>query len=129
MASSIEELKREIMREMTAAMEDAKNDMFDAVQFEVAGYYTGKPKVYKRTYQLLTIPGADPVTSGGNSVSTRIFLNEAGGYTTGCHPSMATVINWTENGGGGTIGHHGYWSRSMKTMGNAFYKAFSSHFN
>lgn len=127
MASSIEQLKREIMREMTAAMEDAKNDMFDALQYEVAGYYTGKPDKYKRTYQLLTTPRADPVTSGGSMVSTRLYLI-GNGYTTGCKPSMERVLEWTEFGGAGTIGHHGYWSRSIKTMGNAFYKAFSSHF-
>lgn len=128
MASSIEGLRQEIMAEMRAAMEDAKEGMFNDLQSEVIGYYTGKPVQYHRTYQLLTAPRADPVT-GGDTITTRIYLNGAGGYTTGCYPSMARVISWTDNGGAGTIGHHGYWSRSLKSMKHSFISAFNSHFS
>lgn len=128
MSSGVEELRAEIMAEMIAAMNDAKEAMFDDTQSEVIGYYTGSPKVYHRTGQLLTIPRADPVTGGGYTVTTRIYLHDGGGYSTGSNPSMATVINWTNGGGGGTIGNHGYWGRAVSKMGKSFNAAFGAHF-
>lgn len=139
MASSIEQLKREIMREMAAAMNDAKEDMFDELQGEVMRYYTGSPKIYHRTYQMLTTPRADPVTSGAESVNTRLYLFEGGGYSTGSNPSMLDVLKLanygirftTANGypARDTVGRKGFWERSLTKMDIAFNRAFSSHFN
>lgn len=128
MASSLAELQSEIEAEMAAAMDEAAEKMFDIVESEVAGYYTGTPKRYTRTGQMLSTPTLSPMSGGGSSLSFRVYLNPAGGYSTGCQPSMLTVLNWTNSGGGGTIGHHGYWNRAESKMAGAFLMAFNSHF-
>lgn len=129
MASSLKELEAEIRAEMMAAAQDAAAKMFDDLQGEVLGYYTGTPRQYTRTFQLTTTPTLDPISGGGNTVSFRVWLNGAGGYTTGSYPSMATVIGWTDNGQAGTIGHHGYWNRSLAKMKGSLISAFNSHFS
>lgn len=128
MASSLAALENELRAELMTAMEEASEKMFDDLQGEVAGYYTGKPNKYNRTFQLLTTPTLSPISGGGNSVSFKVYLNPAGGYTTGCYPSMETVLSWTNDGGGGTIGSHGYWQRAVSKMGESFSSIMASHF-
>ena len=128
MASNMSELENELRAELMAAMEEASEKMFDDLQGEVAGYYSGSPKRYQRTFQLLTTPTLSPISGGGNSVTFKVYLNPAGGYTTGCYPSMETVLSWTNYGGGGTIGSHGYWERALGKMGETFSSVMASHF-
>lgn len=128
MASSLAALEAQLRAELQAAMSEAADKMFGDLQEEVAGYYTGSPKRYQRTFQLLSTPTLDPPSGGGNSVTFRVYLNPAGGYTTGCYPSMATVLNWTNYGGGGTIGNHGFWERAEAKMGNSFNSVLAAHF-
>ncbi len=128
MASSFAELENELRAELMAAMEEASEKMFDDLQGEVIGYYSGSPKRYQRTFQLLSTPTLSPISGGGNSVSFTVYLNPAGGYTTGCYPSMSTVLGWTNYGGGGTVGSHGYWERALSKMGKSFTSALASHF-
>lgn len=128
MASSLAELESELRAELLSAMEEAADKMFDDLQGEVAGYYSGSPKAYRRTFQLLSTPTLSPVSGGGNSVSFMVYLNPAGGYTSGSYPSMQTVLHWTNDGGGGTIGNHGYWERAESKMGQTFTSVMASHF-
>lgn len=129
MASSLAALESELRAELLAAMEEAADKMFDDLQGEVIKYYTGNPKQYARTYQLLTTPRLDPPSGGGNSVHFKVYLHGGGGYSTGSCPSMGTVLGWTNYGGGGTIGSHGYWERALAKMGSTFTSVLGSHFS
>lgn len=129
MASSLAELEAELSAELQAAMEEANSKMFNDLDSEVAGYYAGGvPDAYHRTGQLRNTPKADPVSGGGKFFSFRVYLNPAGGYTTGMNPSMSQVLNWTNEGSHGTVGSHGYWERALSKMEKSFSSSLASHF-
>lgn len=127
-ASTLAELEQAIRQELLAAMQEAGEKMFDDLQGEVIGYYTGNPKKYVRTHKLLDTPRLDPISASGNTITFKVRLDKGGGYTTGSNPSMETVLNWTNYGLAGTIGSHGYWERAEKKMESTFNSVMRSHF-
>lgn len=124
---TLDQIKADVARKMKAKM-DATNREAEAIMYqEVGSYYAGGfPIQYIRTGTLATTPKVTGVSGGGLSVSTTAYLDTGISYYTGCHPSGETVIGWTENGGGGTVGNHGYWARSKEQIIAAFNKYFSS---
>ena len=147
-ASSMAELEKQIMEEMRKAMYDAKRQSEDDMKEAVQGYYTGSPKMYKRTGKLKKTPKTSGVSSGAKSIEFDAYLDTNSVYpsitytytdghtSTSKSPSMTDVINLTNYGTTSgsvgklhpSIGTPGYWEKALtkieKTVDTSFGKYF-----
>ncbi len=118
-------LQRDIERAIKIAERKALEDVFEAVGRFYAG---GDPKKYERTGQLMDTP---KVRSLGKT-SFEAYLDDAGGYSTGKHPSMAQVLALTNEGSLSgfrpAVGASGYWKFAEKNIERDFYDAMSQFF-
>lgn len=122
---TIDAIKADISRKMRKKMEQTEREA-EAIMFEeVGGYYGPVPEVYQWTGTLPTTPQTTGVSGGGLSVSTTAKLNTGVSWTTGTY-NGEEVISATNEGHSGTLGHHGYWERSVDKIIDAANKYFSS---
>lgn len=126
-AKNMKELEQMLLKEMRKAMNVASERMLADMYDETGSFYTqGNPKMYQRTGMLGDTPKTTAVSSSGNVVSFRAYLDTSGGYTTGDNPSMTQVLDlanygkpWTTKGGSlarATLGKKGFWERAEKKM-------------
>lgn len=126
-AKNMKELEQMLLKEMRKAMNVASERMLADMYDETGGFYTqGNPKMYQRTGALGDTPKTTAVSSSGNVVSFKAYLDTSGGYTTGDNPSMAQVLDlanygkpWTTKSGSparATLGKKGFWERAEKKM-------------
>lgn len=126
-AKNMKELEQMLLKEMRKAMNVASERMLADMHDETGGFYTqGNPKMYQRTGALGDTPKTTAVSSSGNVVSFKAYLDTSGGYTTGDNPSMAQVLDlanygkpWTTKSGSparATLGKKGFWERAEKKM-------------
>lgn len=131
--SGSKELSAEIMQEIISAMNEAEfmamGDMHEGTEVFYGG---GQPKMYERTGQLGTTPRTSGVKTSGKTVSFDAYLSQEGGYETGKHPSMATVLQLANNGGVAgyrdTVGTKGFWEYSEGLIEESFHRALASRF-
>lgn len=126
-AKNMKELEQMLLKEMRKAMNVASERMLADMYDETGGFYKqGNPKMYQRTGALGDTPKTTAVSSSGNVVSFKAYLDTSGGYTTGDNPSMTQVLDlanygkpWTTKSGNparATLGKKGFWERAEKKM-------------
>ena len=139
-ASNMDELNAMLISEMRKAMSLASNQMLPDMYGETYKFYTkGKPKEYERTGALGDTPKTTAVSSSGNVVSFKAYLDTSGGYTTGDNPSMTQVLDlanygkpWTTKSGSparATLGKKGFWERAEKKMQRTLDRTMRQFFN
>lgn len=139
-AKNIKELEQMLLKEMRKAMNVASERMLADMYDETGGFYTqGNPKMYQRTGALGDTPKTTAVSSSGNVVSFKAYLDTSGGYTTGDNPSMTQVLDlanygkpWTTKGGSparATLGKKGFWERAEKKMQRTLDRTMRQFFN
>jgi len=119
-------LRREAKRALKIAERKAEEDMFE----EVGNFYAGgEPKKYERTGQMMDTPKTRKLSD----LSFEAYLDDSGGYTTGKHPSMADVLELTNEGRfpglRPAVGSKNYWNRAERKILKHADEAFKSVFN
>ena len=141
-------LLRGITNEMQKAMTELSDKSREIVDKELGGYYTGSPKMYKRTGMLGRDGEVTPVTGDKEQEFTArlktdytypsiTYTYPDGGKTTSKSPSMEDVLNLTNDGiiyGSvgklhPAIGRSGYWQRIEEQIEQSLNDTFSQHFN
>lgn len=139
-AKNMKELEQMLLKEMRKAMNVASGRMLADMYDETGGFYTqGNPKMYQRTGALGDTPKTTAVSSSGNVVSFKAYLDTSGGYTTGDNPSMTQVLDlanygkpWTTKSGSparATLGKKGFWERAEKKMQRTLDRTMRQFFN
>lgn len=139
-AKNMKELEQMLLKEMRKAMNVASERMLADMYDETGGFYTqGNPKMYQRTGALGDTPKTTAVSSSGNVVSFKAYLDTSGGYTTGDNPSMTQVLDlanygkpWTTKNGSparATLGKKGFWERAEKKMQRTLDRTMRQFFN
>ena len=139
-AKNMKELEQMLLKEMRKAMNVASERMLADMYDETGGFYTqGNPKMYQRTGALGDTPKTTTVSSSGNVVSFKAYLDTSGGYTTGDNPSMTQVLDlanygkpWTTKSGSparATLGKKGFWERAEKKMQRTLDRTMRQFFN
>lgn len=139
-AKNMKELEQMLLKEMRKAMNVASERMLADMYDETGGFYTqGNPKMYQRTGALGDTPKTTAVSSFGNVVSFKAYLDTSGGYTTGDNPSMTQVLDlanygkpWTTKSGSparATLGKKGFWERAEKKMQRTLDRTMRQFFN
>lgn len=133
---------------MQKAMTELSDRSREIVDKELGGYYTGSPKMYKRTGMLGKAGEVTPVTGDKEQEFTvRLktdytypsitYTYPDGGQTTSKSPSMEDVLNLTNDGityGSvgklhPAIGSGGYWQRIEEQIEKSLNDTFGQHFN
>lgn len=139
-AKNMKELEQMLLKEMRKAMNVASERMLADMYDETGGFYTqGNPKMYQRTGALGDTPKTTAVSSSGNVVSFKAYLDTSGSYTTGDNPSMTQVLDlanygkpWTTKSGSparATLGKKGFWERAEKKMQRTLDRTMRQFFN
>ncbi|MCD7810267.1 MAG: hypothetical protein LUG91_00180 [Ruminococcus sp.] len=126
-AKNMKELEDMMLKEMRKAMNVASEKMLEDMYKETEGYYTsGNPKKYVRTGALGDTPRTTSVSSAGDTVSFKAYLDTNYKYTTGDNPNMEQVLNlanygkaWKTKSGAmarPTVGNKGFWEKSEERM-------------
>ena len=141
-------LLRGIAQEMQKAMTELSDKSREIVDNELSGYYTGTPKMYKRTGMLGKDGEVTPVTGDKEKEFTArlktdytypsiTYTYPDGGQTTSKSPSMEDILKLTNDGvvyGSvgklhPAIGRGGYWQRIEEQIEQSLNDTFSHHFN
>lgn len=124
-AKNMKELETMIMKQaqkaMQVAQKKAEADMYEAVGEFYSG---GEPVLYERTGALANTPSVSPLTTSGNTVSFKAYLDEGHQYTTGANPNMKDVLNLTNYGITNSsvgklrhaVGNEGYWEKAEQNI-------------
>lgn len=136
-ASSFEELKRQLLDEMTKAMSEvatlADEDMINATDYFYAG---GSPKMYHRTGMLDTTPSLTDIKRMGNMITFDAYLDQNYAYSTGLKPSMGDVLNLANDGKTNssvgklrsTVGNQHFWEKAEDDISRNLNKVMTRHF-
>lgn len=136
--TSMEQLERELLREMRRAMEVASQKMLGDMSEEVADFYTGgEPTMYERTGALGDTARTSPIEQNGNVIEFEAYLDTNYNYTTGKNPTMLDVLNLANDGITNssvgklrkTVGKQGFWERAEEKMEKSFNNTMRSYFN
>ena len=132
-ASSPAELEQQIMEKMKTAANMARLKTVVHMRVALQSFYAGgHPVMYKRTGQLGNTPIVTTVSGGGRSLTYDAYLNEGGGYSTGCKPSMSAVLQLANYGSYGglrpTVGASGFWERALTHIENDLNSSFAIFF-
>lgn len=124
---SFNEFETYIKKEMKQCTQSARDRMDRELFMNVNEYYTGTPKVYKRTGTLLNAPASTEVEikDNGKSLEFATYMDESISYRSGSF-SGADVINATEYGRAGTIGNHGYFQKTDDAVDEILEDEFSN---
>ena len=136
-AKNMKELEAMLVKQAKKAMQvtqkKAEEDMFEAV----GGFYAGgEPVEYERTGALANTPSTSPISSGGNSVSFKAYLNENHQYTTGKNPNMKDILNLTNYGMTNSsvgklrhaVGKERYWEKAKQNIEKDFKETMGKFF-
>lgn len=128
--TNVQALISAIKQEMNQAMEEVSVEGYMIAARNAEGFYgQGNPVEYKRTGKYGDAPTSDGVQQAGNSVSTEIYMEEAGhGYTTGTFSAME-VWQAAEDHTAGILGKSGVWQESEDQIKKMAYDVFSKHFS
>lgn len=98
-AKNMKELEDMMLKEMRKAMNVASEKILEDMYKETEGYYTsGNPKKYVRTEALGDTPRTTSISSAGDTVSFKAYLDTNYKYTTGDNPNMEQVLNLANYG-------------------------------
>lgn len=98
-AKNMKELEDMMLKEMRKAMNVASEKILEDMYKETEGYYTsGNPKKYVRTGALGDTPRTTSISSAGDTVSFKAYLDTNYKYTTGDNPNMEQVLNLANYG-------------------------------
>ena len=141
-------LLRGITKEMQKAMTELSDQSREIVDKELSGYYTGSPKMYKRTGMLARDGEVTPVTGDKEQVfiarlkkdytyPSITYTYPDGSQTTSKSPTMEDVLRLTNDGATygsvgklhPAIGNGGYWQRIEEQIEQSLNETFGRHFN
>ena len=133
---------------MQKAMTELSDKSREIIDKEMSGYYTGSPKMDKRTGMLGRDGEVTPLTGDKEQEFTArlkkdytypsiTYTYPDGGQTTSKSPSMEDVLNLTNDGiiyGSvgklhPAIGRSGYWQRIEEQIEQSLNDTFGQHFN
>lgn len=123
--TSASAIKAAIRQKANQAMQEVSKKGLETAQKNNVGFYTGSPKVYRRTGQLGNSPATSGVSGGGSSISTEIYLDDSYSYTTGTW-SADQVLNAAEYGTANLVGSPGFWAKTVEEMSDIIENAFTS---
>ena len=124
-ARNMSQLQSEIMAQMKKAMNTVSNKALADMYEETGDFYEGtEPKIYDRTGALGDTPRTTNISTNGDSVEFKAYLDKEYTYTTGKNPTMEDVLNLTNDGITNSsvgklrkaIGKQGYWERAEEKM-------------
>lgn len=125
-AKNMKQLEQMILKEMRKSMTVASEKMLADMYGETEGFYTGgEPKYYKRTGALGDTPRTTAVSTNGNTVEFKAYLDQTHKYTK--NRSMTDVLNYA-NRGINVAGRAGFWNRSEEKMRKTFYDTMEKFF-
>lgn len=138
-ANNMAELEKMLLKEMKKAMQVSAQKSLADMYEETGDFYTGgDPDIYERTGALGDTPRTTEVSTSGNEVSYKAYLEKTGGYTTGDNPSMEQVLNlanygdaWTTSSGKKArpvVGKSGFWERAERKIEKDLNDTMSSFF-
>lgn len=138
-AKSLEELEKQILKDMEKAMNEASKQMKKDMQKGTEYFYSKGPgSMYVRTGQLGKTPNVTPVTVSGNEVSFDAYLDKDYVYNSGDKPDMGQVLElanygnpWRTQSGAWanpTVGNNGFWEKSEEYMEDTFDKVMGKYF-
>ena len=132
--TNVQALLSAINQEMTQAMTEVSlQGLIKAHEnaqdfYSEGGEYDGEKGHYKRTGTYGTAPNSTGVQKLGNTVSTEIYMEEAGhGYRTGTF-SAQEVWQAAEDHTAGVIGKAGRWAQTEKDVKDIAKKEFGKEF-
>lgn len=110
--TSMAALQAAIMKEVTAGVQEAVDETHGDARRELSGFYgQGHPINYERTGTLGETPRKTGVSSGGNTASGEVYLDQGISYSTG-NFSGSQVIDAAEVNGYRILGRGGFWERT-----------------
>jgi hypothetical protein len=126
-------LRTKLEMAMNEVAHESLLNMQDATQWFYDG---GTPVKYVRTGALGRTPKVTPITSGGNEVSFKAYLDQSGAYNTGKNPTMLDVLNLANYGITGssvgklrpTVGARGFWELAEVTIHESLDRTLSRYF-
>lgn len=134
-ATSMDQLKKQIMDQMNKAMWEVEKRSRERIDDAILHFYSGgTPVMYQRTGHLMDTRKTDPVVYSGLSLQFRAYLDEGvGGYATGVHPSMLTVLWLTNYGNRGlrlrnAVGSRNWWKQAETNIGKDLDSIFGKYF-
>lgn len=128
--TNVQALLSAVNQEMYSAMNEVSlQGLLKAHENAQDFYSQGKPVQYiPRTGKYGTAPNSDGVRRFGNTVSTDIYMEEAGhGYTTGTF-SAREVWQSAEDGSHGVLGKTGRWEQTETDVKKIANDVFSEYF-
>lgn len=133
--NDVQSLLSAINQEMTQAMNEVSLQGLIKAHENAQDFYSqggqndGKPGFYKRTGTYGTAPNSNGVQKFGNTVSTEIYMEEAGhGYATGTFSAME-VWQAAEDHTAGVTGKPGRWEQTEQDVEKLANEIFGEHFN
>lgn len=138
-AKNITQLKSQMLSELKKAMQEASNEMLDALKKETREFYSmGNPTIYERTHNLENAPNRTPLSVGQSSVSFNVYLDTSVQYevpntafTDIGYSSFFTTPQIFEAAETHTYhvkGKSGFWSRSEAEFQKILGAKIKSHF-
>lgn len=138
--STIPQIRQQLMRQLAKAADAANQKILAKMLEETWGFYSGgDPVMYQRTGALGDTPRTTAVSiksgAGGASATFTAYLDTNHSYTTGCNPSMKTVLTLANNGGSmsnppmrSVVGNTGFWDRAKDSMQDILDETVSQYF-
>lgn len=142
------ELTHALTQEIAKAMNELADESREIVDRELAGYYTGSPKMYQRTGHLaqdgdVTPPSGTTEQSflarlkNDYSYPSITYTYPDGGQTTSKSPTMGDILKLTNDGQTSSsvgklhpaIGRRGYWQRIEDGIRQAQDRIMAQHFH
>ena len=127
--TDVQALLSAVNQEMAEAMEEVSVEGGVAALKNAEDFYSqGTPEKYDRTGTYGNAPTSDGVQRFGNTVSTEIYMEEAGhGYSTGSF-SARDVWNAAEYHTAGVLGKEGRWAQTEQDVDKIKDAVFAKHF-
>ena len=124
-ANNMSQLNAMLMKELRKAMHVTSEKMLADMYEETGDFYTkDEPKLYMRTGALGDTPRTTAVSTVGNEVFFKAYLDKNHQYTTGKNPTMEDILNLANSGITSSsvgklrpvVGKSGFWDRSEQKM-------------
>lgn len=121
-------LERAMQKAMKAAMRETRDMTEIDADVNVAGYYTGSPKIYERTETLLSAAKTSSISGNGNMLEFETKMDDSISYNTGTFDGFGVLVA-TEYGVAGVVGTPGYWAKTEADIQENIRTAFGKQFN
>ena len=126
--TSWEALRAAIIKEMSAAMDEALERAYHDLQQNVMSFYAGgEPLIYIRTLKLAAAPRVKGPNGGGSQITGDVYMDQNYEYNTGTW-STGQIMDAAESGNANLVGTPGWWRRTESDIDEIIVSAFGSKF-